>query len=91
MTSVNFDIYQNNAMKYFTNPSSRREELMCCASWSLSPEAFVLFILSLPAKSQLIGENCIKMTKLKLYLYTNIKYKKLRTVCQNRNATLQQQ
>ena len=30
---------------------------MCCASWSLSPDAFVRFILSLPAKSQLNGKN----------------------------------
>ena len=34
-------------------PSSSREELICCASFNRSPDAPVLLIRSLPAKSQL--------------------------------------
>ena len=34
-------------------PNSKSEELILCASWSLSPWALVFLMRSLPAKSQL--------------------------------------
>lgn len=44
---------------FYTYPSSRREELMLCASCSRSPSALVFFTLSLPARSQLEAKNKI--------------------------------
>jgi len=43
----------NVTIEIYTYPNSSNEELICCASFNRSPEAPVLLILSLPAKSQL--------------------------------------
>jgi len=59
-------------------PNSRREELMLCASCSLSPSALVFFTLSLPARSQLEAKNKIitdqpvRLEQLGQYLTTDL-------------------
>lgn len=56
-----FEILQKQQKDFSTtDPNSSKEKLMYWASLSLSPSAFVFFMRSLPAKSQL---EIINMTK----------------------------